>query len=136
MLVPIVWMIKLNDPLKPLKRWADRQRRRDAFLHNDRKPRMSPEAARRDHQDMLRFMALNALGGAVIGVVVGAALIALDVGNLQSLIRRASNPVLPIILVVVPFASLLGAAAAASAILTLPYERKFRDEDVHDPKAD
>lgn len=71
MLVPIVRMARIFDPLKPLKKWADRQRRRDAFLHNDRKPHMSPEAARQDHRDMLRFMAVNALGGALIGLIVG-----------------------------------------------------------------
>lgn len=134
MLVPIVEMARLTDPFKPFKRWADRQRKRHVFLHNRRKPRMSPEAARRDHQDMLRLMALNALGGALIGVFVGASLLLLDIGGLLGLFRRASNPVLPLILVIVPFASLFGAAAAASAILTLPYERKFRDDDDDDDR--
>lgn len=135
MFVPIVLMAKYFDPLGPLKNWADRQRRRDAFLRNDRKPRMSPEAARRDHRDMLRFMALNALGGALIGMLVGTSLIVLNVGGLWNLLMRASNPVLPLLLVFVPFSSLFAAAAAASAILTLPYERKFRDDDTQDPEA-
>ncbi|MGF9564894.1 hypothetical protein [Neorhizobium sp. JUb45] len=129
MLVPIVEMARLTDPLKPIKRWAGRQRKRDFILLNSRKPRMSPEAARRDHQDMLRLMALNALGGALIGIFVGASLLLLDIGGLLGLLRRASNPVLPLMLVMVPFASLFAAAAAASAILTLPYKRKFRDDD-------
>ena len=133
MLVPIVHMARLFDPLKPLKKWADRQRRRRSLLHNDRKPRMSQEAAGRDHRDMLRFMALNAVGGAVIGLVVGASVILLDVGGLMGLLRRAANPILPVILVVFPFVSLFGAAAAATAILTMPYETKFRDEGDEPP---
>lgn len=127
-------MAKLPDPfdwLKPrwLKRWAGRQETRQAFLHNSRKPRMTPEEARRDHFLMLRFLGLHALVGAIIGALVGIALIVLDIGGLGRLLSRASNPVVPFLLVVVPFASLFGAAAAASAILTLPYDRKYRDED-------
>jgi len=136
MLVPIVFMTKLTDPLKPLKRWAERQRKSRALLHNDRKPRMSPEAARRDHHDMLRFLALNALGGVVIGLALGGALVLLDVGGLLGLLRRASNPVVPLLLVLVPFASLFGAAAAATAILTMPYETKFRDDGNKPPTDD
>ncbi|MDP9836526.1 hypothetical protein J2T09_001270 [Neorhizobium huautlense] len=136
MLVPIVQMARFFDPLGPLKRWADRQRGHQTCLHNDRKPRMSPEAARRDHRDMLRFMALNALGGMTIGLVVGAALILLDVGGLMGLLGRASNPVLPAFLVVFPLVLLFGAAAAATAIMTMPYETKFRDEDEQPPRKD
>lgn len=135
MLVPIAWMTRLTDPLRLIKRWADRKLRRDDLRHGHHKPRMTPEAARRDHKDMLRFMALNASGGALIGILVGVSLILLDIGSLQSLIRRATSPVLPVILVMVPFALLFAAAAAASAILTLPYERKFRDADDDDRRA-
>lgn len=127
-------MAKLPDPfdwLKPrrLRRWIERQRARDAILHNSRKPKLTPEEARRDHWDMLRFLGLNALLGVAIGLTVGAALIALDIGGLRGLIMRATNPILPLFLVLVPFASLFGGAAAASAILTLPYESKYREEE-------
>lgn len=127
-------MAKLPDPfdwLRPrrLKRWTDRQRARDAILHNSRKPKLTPEEARRDHWEMLRFLGLNALLGIVIGVSVGIALIALDIGGLRGLIMRAANPILPLVLVLVPFACLFGGAAAASAILTLPYESKYREEE-------
>ena len=93
------------------------------------KPKMTPEAARLDHLQMLRFMALNAVVGVLIGVCVGAALIFLDIGGLGARIGRAANPVVPVLLVVVPIASLFGAAATASAILMMPYEKKFRDDD-------
>lgn len=134
-------MAKLPDPfdwLKPrrLKRWADRQRERDAILHNSRKPKLTPEEARRDHWEMLRFLGLNALLGIVIGVSVGIALIALDIGGLRGLMIRAENPILPLFLVLVPFACLFGGAAAASAILILPYESKYREEEEEDKSED
>ncbi len=126
-------MAKLPDPfawlkLRWLRRWTDRQKARDAILHNSRKLKLTPEEARRDHWEMLRFLALNALLGIFIGIGVGLALVALDIGGLRGLIMRASNPILPLFLVLVPFASLFGGAAAASAILTLPYESKFQEE--------
>ncbi len=80
---------------------------------------------------MLRFLALHALVGVTIGAAVGIGLVLLDIGGLGKLLSRASNPVLSLLLVIVPFASLFGGAAAASAIFTLPYDTKYRDEDDH-----
>ncbi|MGN7956507.1 hypothetical protein [Agrobacterium tumefaciens] len=122
----------LHMDLQWLRRWV-RQRRGGnagrASGSRDPKPKMTPEAARLDHRQMLRFMALNAAVGVLIGVCVGAALIFLDIGGLGARIGRAANPVVPVLLVVVPIASLFGAAATASAILMMPYEKKFRDDD-------
>ena len=92
-----------------------------------RKPELTPEEARRDHWRMLRFMALNALFGSLVGAAVAAAVILLDVGGVGTRIARASNPVMPVLLLVVPFASLFGGTATASAILLMPYEKKYRD---------
>jgi len=91
------------------------------------KPEMTPEEARKDHRQMLRFMALHALIGVVLGGATAAALIYLDVGGIGTRIARAANPVLPVLLLVVPFASLFGGAATASAILLMPYEKKYKD---------
>ncbi|EPR07434.1 hypothetical protein L905_24970 [Agrobacterium sp. TS43] len=122
----------LHMDLQWLRRWL-RQRRGGnagrASGSRDPKPKMTPEAARLDHRQMLRFMALNAAVGVLIGVCVGAALIFLDIGGLGARIGRAANPVVPVLLVVMPIASLFGAAATASAILMMPYEKKFRDDD-------
>ncbi len=122
----------LHMDLQWLRRWV-RQRRGGnagrASGSRDPKPKMTPEAARLDHRQMLRFMAFNAAVGVLIGVCVGAALIFLDIGGLGACIGRAANPVVPVLLVVVPIASLFGAAATASAILMMPYEKKFRDDD-------
>jgi len=91
------------------------------------KPALTPEAARRDHWQMLRFMALNAAGGALIGALAAAAIIWLDLGGIGTRIGQASNPVIPVLLLVVPFATVFGGVVTASALLTMPYEKKFRD---------
>lgn len=127
MIVDIFYM-----DLHRLHRWL-RQRRLPgsgkASGNRNLKPRLTPEAAQQDHRQMLRFMAFNAAVGVLIGICVSAALIFLDIGGLGARIGRAANPVVPVLLVVVPIASLFGAAAAASAILLMPYEKKFRDDD-------
>lgn len=122
----------LHMDLQWLRRWLKQRHGGNARRepgNRDLKPRMTPEAARRDHRQMLYFMALNAVIGVLIGIGVGAALIFLDIGGLGTRIGRAANPVVPVLLVVVPIASLFGAAATASAILMMPYEKKFRDDD-------
>lgn len=122
----------LHMDLQWLRRWLRQRHGGDgcrASGNHDLKPRMTPEAARLDHRQMLRFMALNAAIGVLIGIGVGVALIFLDIGGLGARIGRAANPVVPVLLVVMPIASLFGAAAAASAILMMPYEKKFRDDD-------
>ena len=74
-----------------LHRWLRQRRGGGARKPGNRKlkPRMTPEAARLDHRQMLRFMALNAAVGVLIGVCVGAALIFLDIGGLGARIGRA-----------------------------------------------
>ncbi|CUX60527.1 Conserved hypothetical protein [Agrobacterium deltaense Zutra 3/1] len=122
----------LHMDLQWLRRWLGQRRGGNAGRASgsrDPKPKMTPEAARLDHRQMLRFLALNAAVGVLIGVCVGAALIFLGIGGLGARIGRAANPVVPVLLVVMPIASLFGAAATASAILMMPYEKKFRDDD-------
>ncbi|MFC5386132.1 hypothetical protein ACFPLB_09155 [Aquamicrobium segne] len=91
------------------------------------KPKLTPEEARKDHQQMLRFMALHALVGALIGAFAGFAIIWFDIGGIGSLIWKARNPVLAGLLIVAPFAFIFGGMATASAIITMPYDKKFRD---------
>ena len=88
---------------------------------------MTPEEARKDHWQMLRFMAVNAAGGALIGVLTAAAIIWLDLGGIGTRVAHAANPVIPVLLLVVPFATVFGGVVTASALLTMPYEKKFRD---------
>lgn len=94
-----------------------------------RKPRMTPSEARSDHWTMLGYIALHALGGVVIGVAIGVALIVFDIGDLGTRIARAANPILPTILILAPLATLFGGAAAASAIIIMAYEKKYDDTD-------
>lgn len=91
------------------------------------KPKLTPEAARKDHRQMLIFLAVNAAAGVLLGVLTAAAIIWLDLGGIGARIAQAANPVIPVLLLVVPFATVFGGVVAASAIITMPYEKKFRD---------
>jgi hypothetical protein len=84
------------------------------------KPKLTPEEARKDHWQMLRFMAL-------IGALTAIAIIWLDIGGIGARIDRAANPVIPILLLVAPFSFVFGGVVTASALLTMPYEKKFKD---------
>ena len=91
------------------------------------RPELTPEEARKDHWQMLRFMMLHALVGGLIGAATAAAVILLDIGGIGTRIARAADPVMPVLLLVVPVAALFGGAATASAILLMPYEKKYKD---------
>ena len=97
------------------------------MMRDAQKPELTPEEARKDHWRMLRFMALNAALGSVIGALAAAALILLDVGGIGARIANAANPAIPVLLIAVPFASIFGGAMTASAIMLMPYEKRYRD---------
>lgn len=92
------------------------------------KHKMTPEDARRDHRQMLRFLGLNAAIGMFIGFTVAALIMVLDLGGIGTRIAHARDPVLPIILIAFPMALVFGGAVTASAIWLMPYERKFAPE--------
>ena len=96
-------------------------------MSRTRKPEMTPEEARKDHWRMLRFMVLHAAIGSFIGAAAAAALILLDLGGIGTRISHDANPIVPVLLIVVPFASIFGGAATASALLLMPYEKKYKD---------
>jgi uncharacterized protein involved in exopolysaccharide biosynthesis len=91
------------------------------------KPEQTPEEARKDHRQMLIFLAVNAAAGMLLGVLAAAAIIWLDIAGIGTRISHASNPILPALLLIVPFATVFGGVVTASAIITMPYEKKFRD---------
>ncbi|MBX9459142.1 MAG: hypothetical protein KL863_25610 [Rhizobium sp.] len=99
------------------------------------KPKMTPEQARRDHTRMMRFLALNALSGMALGILVTCGILYFDVAGMGSRIARSSEPLLPLLLIGFPMALIFGGAVTATAIWTMPYERLFapepsgRDED-------
>ena len=89
----------------------------------DREP--TPAELRRDHWQMLGFMGVNALIGIGAGMAVAAGLIGLDIGGLGSRIAHADNKFLPVLLIAAPLALTFGATAVASAIMMMPYRKKF-----------
>lgn len=89
---------------------------------------------------MLRFLALNAIAGMALGIVVAAVLLLLDVGGIGSRVARSTDPMLPLLLIGFPMALIFGGAVTATAVWTMPYERRFApeprkkdDDDKEDP---
>jgi hypothetical protein len=93
------------------------------------KPPYTPEAARADHRAMLRFMALNAAFGVLMGLLVFAALVLFDTGGVRTRIAAAGNPWQPVVLIAIPLCLTFGAGAVATAIMLMPYTRKYSDRD-------
>jgi hypothetical protein len=87
---------------------------------------MTPEEARRDHREMLWFLAINAAFGMAIGVAVAAALVWFNLYGLGAHIIRSQMPALSFAMMAVPLAFTFGGAVTASAIMLMPYERKTR----------
>jgi hypothetical protein len=85
---------------------------------------LTPEEARRDHWEMLRFLAINALFGAGLGLAVAIVLIWLDIGGLGTHLAHSRNPYLPAAMIAIPLALIFGAAVTASAIMLMPYKKK------------
>ncbi len=85
---------------------------------------LTPEEARRDHWEMLGFLALNASFGAALGFLVAFAIVWLDFGGLGSSLSRSSHPILPTIMLAVPLALTFAAAVTASAVMSMPYRKK------------
>ncbi|QLF69021.1 hypothetical protein FE840_005400 [Peteryoungia desertarenae] len=85
---------------------------------------LTPEEARQDHRDMLRFLAMNATGGAGLGFAVSGLILWLDLGGLGSLLSRAANPLLPALMISIPMALTFAAAMVASAVMLMPYKKK------------
>ncbi|HWU61607.1 MAG TPA: hypothetical protein VN112_06235 [Ensifer sp.] len=91
------------------------------------KPKITPQEARKDHREMLRFLALNAVFGMFIGLVLTLALLYFDIGGFYTRVQHSSMPAIAILLVAAPLSLLLGGASMSTAIMLLPYEKKFDD---------
>lgn len=83
---------------------------------------------------MLRFLGINAAGGAAIGLMLTAMIIYFDLGGLGTRIARSDGAILPILLLALPLAVTFAAAAAGSAIWLMPYEPKFAAERRQDTR--
>lgn len=85
---------------------------------------MTPEEARRDHREMLWFLAVNALFGVMLGFGVALSLFWFDFYGLGTRIARSQAPLLSFSMIAVPLALTFGGAVTASAIMLMPYRRK------------
>lgn len=85
---------------------------------------LTPEEARRDHWEMLRFLALNAALGAGLGLGFALMLYLLDIGGLATHLARARNPLLPGLMIALPLALTFASAVTGSAIMLMPYRKK------------
>lgn len=85
---------------------------------------MKPEEARRDHREMLWFLAANAAFGMGLGVFIAAALFWFNLYGLGTHITRARAPFLSFLMIAFPLALTFGGAVTASAIMLMPYKRK------------
>lgn len=92
--------------------------------HRNTDDELTPEEARKDHWEMLRFLAVNAAFGMLLGFLVAGALIALDIGGLRGHLSRSREPILAALLIAFPLAFTFGGAVAASAIALMPYKKK------------
>jgi hypothetical protein len=92
------------------------------------KPKMTPAEARRDHEEMLRFMAKRFAIGAGIGLICATLIFLLDIGGLGSRLARASDPIIPVFLIAVPMGLTFGAVMVCIAIWVLPYENKYAED--------
>ncbi|CUA91686.1 hypothetical protein [Pannonibacter indicus] len=81
---------------------------------NLRRARFLPE------NPLLRLLAVNALSGSVVALVVVGGLFASNAGGLYDLVANASDPAVPVILLAFGFIITLGSAAMGTAVMMLP----------------
>jgi hypothetical protein len=91
------------------------------------KPPMTPKEARSDHRRMLLFIGANAVAGAIGGLFVFVSLLAFDTGGIGTLLSNAKDPLLPGLLIAIPMCLTFAAAVAASAVMLMPYQRKYTE---------
>lgn len=85
---------------------------------------LTPEEARSDHWEMLRFLGLNAGFGMALGSLVAFALVWFDLGEIGTRLARSATPTLSFAMMAVPLALTFGACVTASAVMLMPYKRK------------
>lgn len=65
------------------------------------------------------FVLRNAAIGGAIGIAMAVALLLTDAGGLRSLITQAHDPLAPLLLLAVGFATLIGGLYTAAALMML-----------------
>lgn len=69
---------------------------------------------------LLAFLLGNAAIGAALGVAFALLLLAIDAANLRTLIAASSDPVAPVVLLLLGFATLIGSLYTGAAIMLVP----------------
>jgi hypothetical protein len=69
---------------------------------------------------LVTYILTNAAAGAAAGLIMAAALVATDVAGLGTLIFESSDPIPPVALLALGFATMMGSLAAGAAIMRLP----------------
>jgi hypothetical protein len=101
-----------------------------AIVHLFREAEMSrhdeltPEEAREDHWSMLRFLAINAVFGFLLGLTIALSMIWFDFADLGTRIARARDPWLVVFILATPLSFTFAGAVTASAVMLMPYKRK------------
>lgn len=76
--------------------------------------------------ELLRFLAVNTAVGTALGAGFAVLLLVTNTAGLGDLVAATSDPVTPVILFVVGFATLIGGLYAGSAVMLLPWDREPR----------
>lgn len=76
---------------------------------------------------MLKFLAINCALGIFIGLLLTAAMLYFDVGGFMTRVEHSATPFVAVLLVAFPLSLLLGGASMSTAIMMMPYEKKYED---------
>jgi hypothetical protein len=85
---------------------------------------LTPEEAREDHWQMLRFLGWNAIFGFALGLLIATSMIWFDLAGLGTRIGRSQTPFLVFFMLAVPLSFTFAGAVMASAVMLMPYKRK------------
>ncbi len=76
---------------------------------------------------LLSFVFINAAVGAALGVAVATAIVLTDTAGIATLIYASSDPLIPLAMLGVGFATLFDGVYSGACIMTLPYKEKSDD---------
>ncbi|MBP2548463.1 hypothetical protein J2858_001356 [Neorhizobium galegae] len=85
---------------------------------------LSAREAQADHWSMMRFLAINACVGFLIGLGVAFSLVWFDLGGLGTRVARSHTPFMVMFMLSVPMAFTFSGAVTASAVMLMPYKAK------------
>jgi succinate dehydrogenase hydrophobic anchor subunit len=80
---------------------------------------------------LLRFLAVNAVMGVALGLILLGMLLVTDTANLRTLIWTSSNPAVALLLLAMGLCVTFGSVFIGSAVMLMPYDGKlpYDDED-------